>query len=211
MSSTPILRPCLHARSSICPRTASTSSAPTWRRLRAVERSGLPEVDPIELIRSRLPLVGPFEASSEWLLQQRRERRREWLDNLFWFVMLATALLQAPVGGEGLLLGLAAAAWLGTLLSLERDKRLAHVVLLGTLLRGHLRAREDGVLSLAMPGLTRQPLPGACWLITTPHPRLVSRHFGGGSTRSWPGSDASSRPATCARTWCGPMVRDGCS
>ncbi len=34
------------------------------------------------------------------------------------------------------------------------------------------------VLVLDMPGLGRQPLPGACWLHTRPHPRLLARPAG---------------------------------
>ncbi len=41
------------------------------------------------------------------------------------------------------------------------------------------------VLSLAMPGLARQALPGACWLITTPHPRLVSGHSAAAVAAFW--------------------------
>ena len=119
-----------------------------WRRFRARERAALPEIDQTDVIRSRLPLAGPFEPAAGWVAQSRRERRREWLDNLFWFVMLATALIQAPIGGKALFLGLSAIAWLGTLLSLERHKRLAHAALLVSLRRGHLRAREDGWVEL---------------------------------------------------------------
>lgn len=41
------------------------------------------------------------------------------------------------------------------------------------------------VLALEMPGLATQPLPGACWLLTTPHPRLVSRYTRGARASFW--------------------------
>ncbi|MCO4769540.1 MAG: hypothetical protein KDA24_05870 [Deltaproteobacteria bacterium] len=43
----------------------------------------------------------------------------------------------------------------------------------------------SSVLALSMPGLARQPLPGACWLITKPHPRLVSRHSAAAVAAFW--------------------------
>jgi len=41
------------------------------------------------------------------------------------------------------------------------------------------------VVALSMPGLAKQPLPGACWLVTKPHPRLVSRHSRAAAAAFW--------------------------
>jgi len=43
----------------------------------------------------------------------------------------------------------------------------------------------SAVLVLEMEGLGRQPLPGACWLVTTPHPRLVSVQEPGALAAFW--------------------------
>lgn len=43
----------------------------------------------------------------------------------------------------------------------------------------------QAVLALAMPGLARQPLPGACWLLLKPHPRLLSRQSAGAVASFW--------------------------
>lgn len=41
------------------------------------------------------------------------------------------------------------------------------------------------VLALSMEGLARQPLPGACWLVMKPNPRLLSRQSAGAVASFW--------------------------
>ncbi len=48
----------------------------------------------------------------------------------------------------------------------------------------------DAVVALAMPGLVRQPLPGACWLLTRPHPRLVPKPSKAAVAEFWFTGDA---------------------